>query len=74
LTTVPPLFLRTSFELDKMLVRPTIGIMRLPVVRELMFEDEIERTTDEPALGYRRAGPMDSSDVLAGYSAKEGLF
>jgi hypothetical protein len=48
--------------------------MRLPVVRELMFEDEIERTTDEPALGYRRAGPMDSSDVLAGYSAKEGLF
>jgi hypothetical protein len=39
-----------------------------------MFRGGIERTIDEFALLYRRAGPMDSIDVLAGYSAKEGLF
>ena len=58
----------------KMLARSTKGIKKLRVVHEWMFQDEIGRTSDEFDLRYRRAGSGDSSDLLAGYSAKEGLF
>jgi hypothetical protein len=57
-----------------MLARPIKGIKKLLVDRDEMLRGGIERTFDEFALLRRRAGPMDSIDVLAGYSAKEGLF
>jgi hypothetical protein len=57
-----------------MLARPIKGIKKLLVDSDEMFRDGVVRAYDEFALLDRRAGPMNSSDVLAGYSAKEGLF